>query len=252
MSGPFPFVRTVIRHAVVASTNDEARALAHAGAIALPALIRADRQTQGRGRGAHSWWSDEGSLTFTLLLDPAAHALRPEHEPRLALTVAVAVIDAIEARSALPALGIRWPNDIESAGRKLGGLLPERIATDHGPRLALGIGLNVRTRFDDAPAEVRRRAVALAEVADGFDKTDGFLGALLERFERRLVALSRDNRDLSERWAALDTLRGLPIRVALGDRIIEGSGQGITEEGALRLWDGRETHVLFGGQVLRD
>ncbi|HEX8199227.1 MAG TPA: biotin--[acetyl-CoA-carboxylase] ligase, partial [Isosphaeraceae bacterium] len=77
----WPFVRTMVHHAVLASTNDLARELLAEGATELPLVVRADRQTRGRGRGAHLWWSDTGSLTFTLGIDPAAHGLRAEHEP---------------------------------------------------------------------------------------------------------------------------------------------------------------------------
>src|SRR5208337_3133388 len=94
---PMPFVRTVLRRHVVDSTNDLARSMLLQGLNELPFLIWADRQTLGRGRGKNQWWSDDGSLTFTLALDPAAHSLRIDQEPRLALMTAVAVIEAIGA-----------------------------------------------------------------------------------------------------------------------------------------------------------
>ena len=31
-----------------------------------------------------------------------------------------------------PSIGIRWPNDLEADGRKLGGILPERLETAQG------------------------------------------------------------------------------------------------------------------------
>ncbi len=136
----------------------------------LPLVVLANRQTQGRGRGTNWWWSDEGSLTFTLALDPSAHGLTAMHEPRLALAAAVAVVDA--TRPYVPpqaTLGIRWPNDIEAGNRKLGGILPERVETAGGVRILIGVGLNVRTRLEDAPPEVRRMAATLAEWVDDPD-----------------------------------------------------------------------------------
>ena len=95
---------------------------------ALPLAVWAKSQTRGRGRGSHRWWSDAGSLTFTLAIDPAAHGLAVEHEPKLALATAVAVIEALTSSSSVkPSIGIRWPNDLEVDGRKLGGILPERV-----------------------------------------------------------------------------------------------------------------------------
>ena len=83
-------------------------------------------------------------MTFTLAIDPLAHGLTAEIEPRLALATAVAVIEALdELELGSPSLGIRWPNDLEAGGRKLGGILPERVETPRGHRILIGIGLNV-------------------------------------------------------------------------------------------------------------
>src|SRR5258708_16123401 len=86
----WPFVENMIRHEVVSSTNDLAKQLAFDEGLRLPLPVWADRQTQGRGRGSHSWWSDAGSPTFSLLLDPRPHALRIRAAPRLALAPAAA------------------------------------------------------------------------------------------------------------------------------------------------------------------
>jgi BirA family biotin operon repressor/biotin-[acetyl-CoA-carboxylase] ligase len=255
----WPFVRTLIHHETLASTSDLARDLAARAVIALPMAVRADRQTRGRGRGTHAWWSDAGSLTFTLVLDPAAHGLRPEHEPRLALASAVAVIDAIgrELFSAgeSTALGIRWPNDIEASGRKLGGILPERVDSPLGPRVLIGIGLNVLTRLAGAPADVRRMAGALADLRRDplpADALDRLFRAILETFDPMLARLVRSDPSLAARWDRLDTLRGSWVRVDLGPRVVAGLGRGIDPEGALLLATDREGIRLFGGQVLRE
>ena len=43
----------------------------------LPALIVAERQTAGRGRGNNAWWSSDGALTFSLLIDASGEELGP-------------------------------------------------------------------------------------------------------------------------------------------------------------------------------
>src|SRR5918998_2162206 len=162
----WPFVRTMIARDVVESTSDLARELVVEDRYDLPLTVWAARQTQGRGRGENTWWSDAGSLTFTIGIDPASHAIGIEQESRLALASAVAVIDALTPTAPGASLGIRWPNDVEVDGRKLGGILPERVMTPSGPRILIGIGLNVATRMADAPAEVGRMAVALTELRE--------------------------------------------------------------------------------------
>jgi BirA family transcriptional regulator, biotin operon repressor / biotin---[acetyl-CoA-carboxylase] ligase len=252
-----PFFREVVHLVEVDSTSDHARRLLAAGGVALPLLVRADRQTAGRGRGRHAWWSDAGSLTFTVALDPAAHALRQEHEPRLALSTAVAVVEALERDGGVPAglLGIRWPNDVEGRSRKLGGILPERVETPAGPRLLIGIGLNLITRLEDAPPEVRAMATTVAALRPAPGPPvdpSSLLDAILGRFSDALAALSRDDPSLAARWNALDLLADRQVRVDLGPRLVAGTGRGIDERGGLRLATEAGLVTLFGGQVLRD
>src|SRR4051812_48947706 len=111
-----------IRHAELDSTNTEAARLLREGLEPPPFVLRTDRQTAGRGRGANAWWSDAGSLTFTVALDPAEHGLRTEHTPRVALVAGLAIIEAVEAFVPPGTLGLRWPNDVEAQGRKLAGI----------------------------------------------------------------------------------------------------------------------------------
>lgn len=253
---PWPLVRSVEDREEVDSTSDLARALLLDGRSPLPLLVRARRQTKGRGQGANAWWSDPGSLTFTLAVDPSAFSLKIQHHSRLALAAAVAVVGAV-AKHVSPkrAVGIRWPNDIESGGRKLGGILPERVETPHGVRLLIGIGLNVRTSLDQAPPEVRALAASLAEdasaSAEGLDP-ERILGAILAGLASVLPRLAEDDPSLAEQWAALDLLLGRAVRVDLGPRILTGVGAGIDPEGALLVATDRGTERLFGGRVLRD
>ena len=246
-----PFAPKILRREVVESTSDLARQLVAVGSIPLPFVVRADRQTRGRGRGDHSWWSAAGSLTFTIALDPAASGLRPEHEPRLALATAVALIEAI---GPVAPLGIRWPNDVEAGGKKLAGLLPERVETAAGVRLLVGIGVNVRTDLSLAPPEVRAMATTV-EALSGRpmrpDDMEALFAAILDAFGRVVPRLAADDPTLAGRWRDLDTLAGSPVRVDLGPRILAGVAARIDDRGGLIVRVGDEELTLFGGQVLR-
>ena len=239
----------------VDSTSDRAAQLVREGIHPLPLCVWAKEQTRGRGRGLHTWWSDSGSLTFTVALDPLAHGVAREEEPKIALVTAVAVIEAIvELGIHAQPLGIRWPNDIEIHGRKLGGILPESIETDHGRRLLIGIGVNVMSDPEFMPDEIRSMATSLCSLG-GQKAESTLLPQLLARCLKHLgLALARlvdKDHGLSRRWAELDLLRGERIRVDLGTRIIAGRGCGIGADGALCLDDGIKQHRLSGGRVLR-
>ena len=251
----WPFVRTLIAVAEVDSTSDRAAELVRAGIVALPLAVWTRRQTHGRGRGSHSGWSDAGSLVFTLAIDPAAHGLAVESEPKLALAMAVAVLDALQELDLRgPSLGIRWPNDLEADGRKLGGLLPERVETPNGHRILIGVGLNALTDLNAAPAEVRSMATSLAAVsARPLEEPilPRLLAAILGQFESVLARLVDGDPELANQWSRLDLLRDRWVRVDVGTRIVAGWGRGIDPEGALCLDDGRQRLRFFGGQVLR-
>ncbi len=244
----------LIHHEVIGSTSDEVKRLLVEGTTALPLVVRADRQTAGRGRGQNTWWSDEGSLTFTLGIDPAAHGLREGHFPRMALVSALAIIAALES-SGVPTgrIGIRWPNDLETAGRKLGGILPERVETPHGVRIAIGIGLNVATRLDQAPPDVRRMATTIEELRGSTIDRSALLNGVLAQIPPHLDALAGDDPTLARRWAERDQLLGSRVRIDLGTRIVSGWVRGIDANGGLILSDELgQTTTLHGGRVLRN
>jgi BirA family biotin operon repressor/biotin-[acetyl-CoA-carboxylase] ligase len=251
----WPFVRTMIVRDLVTSTSDLAGQLVAGADFELPLGVWATHQTQGRGRATNRWWSGVGSLTFTVALDPTQHGLRLDHEPRVALATAVAVIDSLAPFGLSAPLGIRWPNDIEAAGRKLGGILPERVSTPRGAVLLIGVGINVAPQLDEAPPEIRRMATSLAELggtAASSGSVPALLSAILSGLRPRLDELARDDPALAAQWSALDSLRGREVRVDLGPRTVTGVAHGIDAEGALCVAAEEGLLRLFGGRVLRD
>jgi BirA family biotin operon repressor/biotin-[acetyl-CoA-carboxylase] ligase len=252
-----PFVRTIVRRRTVDSTNALAKSLLLQGLDDLPLLVWADTQRLGKGQRNSQWWSDEGSLTFTVGVNPVTHGLRISQEPRLSLVMAVAVIKAIKSSGwPHPGIGIRWPNDIEVGGRKLGGILPERVETDRGHHVVIGVGLNVLTHLDQAPLEIQRIATSLAAL-DSRSIEQGMprlLAQILDQFGQELKALRDDLPEQAREWDGLNLLRNQVVQVSLGSRIISGRIKAIDAQGALCLTEAgtSQAHRLFGGQVLRD
>jgi BirA family biotin operon repressor/biotin-[acetyl-CoA-carboxylase] ligase len=239
----------------VESTSDFAAERVREAGLLLPLCVWSRRQTRGRGRGSHSWWSDSGGLTFTVAIDPEAHGLARESEPKLALATAVAVIETlIQLGFHSPALGIRWPNDIVVQGQKLGGILPESVETAHGRRILVGIGINLATDRAEMPAEIRPYSTSLSAfwklpLDEGMLRE--VLARTLDQFGNALTRMVQDDPELARRWDDLDLLRGEWVSVDMGAGVVAGWGCGIEEDGALCLDDGRERHRVIGGQVLR-
>lgn len=243
----------------VGSTNDVVLSMLVSEATKLPLVVVARRQLTGRGQQTRTWWSDEGSLTFSLGLDPNHFGLRRDQVPRVSLATAVGLIDVLES-SGVPtgAIRIRWPNDLEAGSRKLAGILPEWVDSPRGGRLVLGVGLNVTSDLEAAPEDVRRLATTLAAIPGAtLLEKDALLLDFLKRIEEILRALGREDPDLALRWSALDSLKGTLVRVEVAGRIVAGRGAGINEYGGLRLdvspssKENPEPVVLYAGRVLR-
>ena len=136
-------VATAEFHARTGSTSDRARRLVREG-LHLPAIVVADRQAQGRGRRGRRWMSDtERGLWFTV----AHHAglVVPQVLP---LRAGLAVAEALEAVAPSVRIQVKWPNDLAIGGRKLGGILCERVHE----AVLVGIGLNLNHLPGELPA----------------------------------------------------------------------------------------------------
>jgi BirA family biotin operon repressor/biotin-[acetyl-CoA-carboxylase] ligase len=227
--------------AEIDSTNESCRLRAKAGEAA-GLVIRADRQTAGRGRRGRTWNSPAGNLYASLLLRPN----RPVSEAALGFAAVTAIGDVAE--SLLPrerAVQHKWPNDLLIDGRKTSGILLE---TEPG-FLVLGIGVNIASHPDDTPYPatdlVREGAAPIAA------------HALLERF---LAAFA----PLYEQWAADGFAALLPawrrraaglgeaIEVRLERETLSGLFRDLEPDGTLRLVlsDGTERRIAAGDVYL--
>jgi BirA family biotin operon repressor/biotin-[acetyl-CoA-carboxylase] ligase len=119
-------------HPKLDSTNDRAALCAAQRGIELPALIVAEEQTAGRGRGANRWWTGPGSLAFSLLVDAKTVAAGESRSPLVALAAAVAVVDCVAPLLPKYQVGIHWPNDVHV--RVLPSVSGERSRPSHPVR----------------------------------------------------------------------------------------------------------------------
>jgi BirA family biotin operon repressor/biotin-[acetyl-CoA-carboxylase] ligase len=230
------FVSHVEFHQEIGSTNTRALELASEGSP-FPALVLAERQTAGRGRGLNRWWAGDGALTFSLLLDTAAASVSAELWPFLSLTAGLAVAEAIDPFIQHTESQVKWPNDVFLRGRKVCGILVESVARPAGC-VVIGVGLNVNNTFQHAPAELLDKAISMAEVAGAVcDRMEVLIG-VLRSLADHLARVRDDREQVAAAWRARCYLDGRTVQVVTGQSShgpdgVMGVCQGIADDGSL-------------------
>ena len=221
------------------STNDRVHVLAEAGAAHFT-VVTADSQTAGKGRGGKHWESAGGMGLWISFLVRGESAVSSTLVPIL---VGLAASRALERLCPSLQPGIKWPNDIEVEGRKLGGILCEGAGRGV---VVVGVGLNLRQGIEDFGPGLKERAASM-EMA-------GCRGVSRSRVAGELLSAARSlvdplpalldpslRREVGER----DTLTGRMVRTALG---IAGKAIGIAADGALLVdVEGRVEEIRAGG-----
>ena len=237
---------------VIDSTNDYAKKLAQAGAPE-GTLVIAEKQTRGRGRLGHEWFSPTGqNIYMSLVLRPNLH---PAQAVRITLLTGVAAALAVKNYCGID-LGLKWPNDLLVAGKdhkKAGGILTELGAeSDRINYVVLGLGLNVNMRVSSLPGEVRKKAASLMESMKPIAKINRveLLQAILLQLEIQYqLFLSGGWDKIIENYRRLDTLKGRRVNVKQGNEMFSGQVAGMDNEGRLLVRSGAKTQSVIAGEV---
>ncbi len=227
------FVEGIDFHPEIASTNSRALELAKVLAeIPGATLVLTERQTAGRGRGENNWWSGEGGLTFSLLIDCDAIRLPSSRWPIISLVTGLAVCDAIEAELDRAQARLKWPNDVYLQGCKACGILVEVPDSRRG-RVVIGIGINVNNVAAHAPLELRGHLISMSDLALQPVSPSAVLMGILQHLSSRIDRLVTGDLDLRSDWQKRCLLTGQRIEIKQESRQIMGMCHGIDDDGAL-------------------
>ena len=226
------------------STNDHAAVLRKRGELFAPAIVLTGHQLAGRGRGSNTWWSGSGSLTVTFVL-PTDDGLAAHHVPLIA---GLAVRTAAAGLVMNDDIQLKWPNDLLFNGKKLAGLLCERIDKVD----LIGLGLNINCRRADIPRALQERVTSLNMIlGKELDQTE-VLVAVAGQLHRMLA--NRDDqsfraviREYDQHHALLG--RRVSVLGAAGEPAITGKCEGLDETGRLLLRDRKTLHRVIAGHV---
>ena len=222
-----------------ASTNDDARQLAAAGAPQWT-VVATGHQTAGKGRMGRSWSDVPGaSLLVTVLLRPTLPA---DRAPLLTLLAAVAMVEAC----GLPAMGSKWPNDLVVADRKVGGILAEAaIADGLVKHVVIGTGLNVAA--SGLPGD--RASTSVSEEGGDADPEvilTRYLRALKVEYEHQGFPTR-----VVPRYATVCTTLGRRVRATpIGGDVVEGLARDLNERGSLLIQTDDGIHPVAFGEIV--
>lgn len=238
---------TLYDYAVLGSTNDEAKALFDSGARE-GTVVRAARQTAGRGRRGRHWISEVGNLYCSVILCPACPLSQIS---QLSFVMALAVGNTIIPFLIKPEiLSYKWPNDVLLQKEKVAGILIE--TESHGGQQAeaciIGIGLNL----DSAPNHPAYPVTALKNHSKLALSRETLFSELLAQIKNQYQLWQQEGfSPIREAW--MERAYGLGQEMVLtgGTKKIGGQFIGLSPKGALLLKEENGcTHQFMSAEVL--
>ena len=223
--------------ATTGSTNADVAAAARGGAQSGLVLV-SDHQSAGRGRFTRVWEAPPGtSLAISALLRPPP-GVPAKRWSWLPLLTGLAVADGLRVATGIRS-EVKWPNDVLIDGRKVCGILAERVAGAAGAAAVIGMGVNTSLAEHQLPVQTATSlALAGADVEPG-EVAASILEALGEWYLRWL-----DGADLRADYAARCSSVGRTVRVQQSvTESVVGEATGVDADGRLL--------VMVAGRLLR-
>ena len=215
-------------------------------------IVTALRQTGGHGRRGKTWFSPEGGLWLSIVLQ------RPfplRHAPELTLLASVALRRAVLSVAGVTPR-IKWPNDLLIDGKKVSGILAEiRADGEYVEHAVVGIGLNTNIPDEAFPDELKPRSTSILKCRRERVSQLKLTARLLTEFEDLFDSLLNGQGFalVSEEWRHASSTLGTHIRVQTPSGLVEGQAERIDDQGVLfvRLSTG-EIAQIHSGEVLFD
>ena len=205
-------------------------------------VVTANTQTAGRGRFDRRWVSEPGGLYFSILLKPT----KTQFLANLTQLLALCVCQTAEKYAVAP--NLKWPNDVQVAGKKLCGILSEAI-TQNGQVAGLVIGAGVNVAQKDL-SQVGQPAVSLRELGVNVAKED-FLQATLDNFFPSYSAVLEDGfKAIRSAYLERFPFLGKQVAVKNGTSSVSGVAQDVSPEGTLLMHTQRGPLEILIGDLM--
>ena len=210
-------------------------------------IIAAREQTAGRGRQDRKWRSAPNqNLCISLFIHTDAELIAV---PSLTMAVALAVNDLLRSKGILSEP--KWPNDVLVGGKKICGILSERIERATAPTtgIIIGIGLNVNMTTEEANAIDRPATSMLIETGHANDISQT-LEDLFHPLEYWIGEWEKGGfSTLRKSWTEQAGPTGKPLTVHDGNIKKSGTLAGFGDHGELLLQTTKGIETIWSGDV---
>lgn len=209
-------------------------------------LALANEQLAGRGRTGKTFYSPKGDgLYFSFILRDKKYTC----DPLLTIKLSYAVCRAIDKLTGTEKVGIKWVNDIYFDGRKLAGVLCEKVKSGEEEAIIVGIGVNFRFDKGEAPKELRSKCGSLREVTKK-DLSRAKLCALILSETEDMYRRNIGDEEFIALYRARSIVLGREIRVIKNGEEIRAAAMDIAKDGALAVrYEDGVTEYLSAGEI---
>ena len=221
----------LIKLNAIDSTNAFLKGLASKQELENFTVVSAESQTKGKGQMG-AVWTAEASKNLIMSVLVKYFLLDASQIFNLNIAVSVAVIEVLESIN-IPDLSIKWPNDIMSYNKKIGGILIENsIKSDGSIESIIGLGLNVnQTNFIDLP-----KATSLSLVCEVEFDRELLLQLIVDTFKQKIVYWKENEIQFWKEYTHLLFKKGIPMPFAdENESHFMGIIQGVSDIGKLQV-----------------
>ncbi len=193
-------------------------------------LVLSESQAKGRGRLGRHWSSPKyKGIYMSLILKPK---ILPNATPVLTLLSAVSLCEAIKKITDLDTQ-IKWPNDILTHHKKLGGILTElKAEMDLTSFVVIGIGINVNNDKETLP----EGATSLKEQKKENISRIELLQQILQSIEKNYLLFQQKGAGaILGKWREYSITLGRRVRVVCQKEHLEGEAVDIDIDGGLLI-----------------
>ncbi|WP_188049834.1 biotin--[acetyl-CoA-carboxylase] ligase [Flavobacterium sp. GP15] len=221
----------LIKLDAIDSTNEFLKALSNKQELENFTVITAENQTKGKGQMGSIWASETSkNLIMSILVKDFLSDINQIFN--LNIAISLAVIEVLETLN-IPNLSIKWPNDIMSYNKKIGGILIENSIKSDGKIVSIvGLGLNVnQTNFENLP-----KASSLAVICNKDFNKEKLLFSIVDCLENKIKGCTNKKDFLWESYSNKLFKKGIPMPFSDQKKnYFMGIIQGVSQIGKLEV-----------------